>query len=277
MKIIKPCYIISFLIIILGATAASADIVETRDGTTVSGKVLQKSKDIVVFANSYGTFYIVREKIVRLIETGSPEEDIKIFRKKGMAVNRKGIVKDYEAGEKKKKELAENNAKELDKSNLDRSSFDYSLTPFGYLGLGAFNDLVSYGYHLSLNMDVEIDDILYGTNKPPIPDFKVDISYYQLGAGSKKVSGPSLLAGPEWSVGVTRFGHVILSPLIGAGYYKARNETREASAIKLTGSVIAGFKYSFSSFTLLPQFRYTYIYDNTISLHSIGFGIGVKF
>ena len=111
--------IIIFLLIFISEVIHS-DVLMTKDGMIINGKVIKEKEDAIIFKNKYGTFKIARKKIKKLQKTRSYKEDVSILQQQGKKVNAVEIKQNYDEGERAKKELLTKKNYEIKSSILKR-------------------------------------------------------------------------------------------------------------------------------------------------------------
>ena len=261
-------YIVYTVLLIFSIeSGSSADVIVIKDGMIINGKIIKKTEDTIIISNYNGTFIIKNKKIKEVHETKDSSEDIKILTEKGIEVNKEEIIKNYESGIKAKKKI---------QKEIIPFIICY-LSPALYLTTGELSNIFPYGYGISIEVSLNLDDILYKSKNFLLPDVTVRLNYFSFSNDSKSILGYSFAAGPIWSLPVIFNGNIYLSLTVGGGMYNLSYWEYKARTYKLKMSMEGGFTYFFSRISLKPFIRYTFVNDNEKPLHFIAFGIGAGY
>jgi hypothetical protein len=259
--------LITFIILINFHNFSFADVVSLVDGSVLNGKLIKDSRHEILFVNYYGTFRINKTKIIKIVETRSYEEDIKIKKKMGMDVEEEQIKRNYQAGEavKQNKEHKKIYAR-------------ISLTGLGIITFGRLNSVLPFGFGGALDYD---QNLSIGNEHAYIPWLRFEGSYSLYRKKSALVTGYGASGGLMWLVplGPKQEARLVLSVLAGMSFLDIKKESTnyKAKSNTFTAHSIAGFEFPFGRVALTILGRYTYIYDKTATLHNIGCAIGLSF
>lgn len=276
MRLLRALAVILIAVSIL-SPRLHADIVITRDGMFLNGKILEDKKpDFIIFANNYGTFTIQYSLIKEIRRTENFMADIKIFRDMGKQLSEDEIKKNYMAGEKKLEERLDARMEEEPVSGGESAVLEFAA--FCSVNSGKLAEVLPYstGAALSGSFPADFLKSLY------MHGIETEAAWFYSEKGERGFSGFTASAGPLWQIpsdlpGVgLRFN---ISALVGAGWFAVKNDDagREASAIKWNISIHAGPRFNIGSVTLSAQLRLDYIHDGYAPLAGAGLSIGAGY
>ena len=169
---------ISVVVIVCIPDISSGDIVVTKDGMVLNGKIIEDIKDkYIKFANYHGTFTIDYPQIKEIHRTGTYHEDIKIFKKMGKSIDEAEVKTNYIAGIEKLK------ADKLVKSRARTDAIQYLLlvSPFFVFNLGKIESVLPYGYGALI-----LNDIRFQRKYSFLPNtLRINAQYFHSENGSQ--------------------------------------------------------------------------------------------
>ncbi len=255
------------IVIIFLANAAAGDVVFTKDGMIINGKIINKIEDKIVILNIHGKFTIENQKIKEVHETKSFYEDIEILKKKGKELNEEEIEKNYEFGVREMEKQKEN----------DPAFLVGSLIPLYYIPTGKYRNIFTWGAGLSANANLDLKDILYNNKSDYYPDLSADVNFLVFQQDEIHLYGISIAAGPIWTIPVTFNSETYLSLTPGMGVYEVTDSDYEARFLKFCMNVEFGFIYSFNKIIVRPLIRYTYLSDIEAPLNCVALSLGIGY
>lgn len=262
--------LVSILFILTSFVFSYADVITLLDGTIINGKIImtQKNGDIKV-TNYYGTFDVKKELILKIQKTGSPDEDVDIYKKMGKKVDKDAIKRNYDYGQRKWEELF--------RPGKRKGYFSYincSLAPSYMATLGAFKEDIPYGMG-------GFASVVVGMHESLFIDTRADFGYLYYQEGDITVSGIMALVGGMWYMPITKRhrGRLHFSLLPGVTYLNTiMGPTVDSTDVTFTLSSAVGYDYPLNkNIMVFGDFRYLYVYDKEYPLNGIGMEIGVSY
>jgi len=261
------------------ATPLFSDVIVTKDGMVLNGKVVEIKKNIIIFSNFYGTYNIKKSIIKTLKETKKYEDDIKVLKSLGKRVNEKEIKKNFSSGKKAKEKVLKKNTKKVENKKI---SFKMNIHGafFYNFNLGLIDNTMTDSLGALFQTDVLFISFITKKDFFLIPEFRLESVYYNSIHGNKSIEGFSITAGPIWfyngKIKTFKFNLHIAS-LYGFGYYFVRNNNIELIKISFNTSLTLGFSFIINKFFITPALRYEYINDTAAPLHGLGFSISLGY
>ena len=271
----RPVYRSAALIILLmSVNPARADIVVTRDGMVLNGKIIREDKISITFANYHGTFTIEKAQIRETHRTGSYQEDAKIFRSMGRKVVEKDVKKNYQSGVK---ELEGKEMQEKIPAALLTLKGIY-LSPVIAINMGKIHQVIPLSASAAVSGDVTVNtDIM---KKLHVRYLRCDIAFLRAKKESKSLYGIDLTAGPAWEfparIASLRF-NMSVSPFAGLGRYYISNASETERAVKWLAGLSAGPVIKYGKITFLARVRFDYVHDRDAPLFGPGFSVGAGY
>lgn len=250
-----------------------SDIIVTKDGMTLNGKIIEMKDEHIKFGNYHGTFTIQNSLVKEIHKTENYQEDIKIFRQMGKAVSESDIRNNFQAGVKK---LEERRISGDGRTDAATAEFLLSASPFFLFNLGKMRPLLPYSCGASL-----LGDVRFRSRYIYLPGtIRLDLHYFHSEKGMKKISAFRFGIGTAWIIPFEVRGvsfNLSLSPGFGGGYYAVTGRCEKAANFKWHVSMAAGLEFPISSWVISPQVKFDYIYDGAMPLFGLGFSIGAGY
>ncbi len=254
----------------LTASALYADILITRDGMTLNGKVVENSPgQQLVFVNSYGSFTIQYSQIKELHITASYKEDIALMEDKGLQPDEDEYEKNYLAGARAKRDKTDNS-----RASAQTGSTEV-FTGISYLRIvGRLAPKLSTGAEAFAGVYFPL-----GLAAPAgfgIDGIECSARMLYAKQSERSIAAISLSAGPRFSITLplssvdTTFDFV---PGIGAGWYHITNGGDTVDTLKADFSLQAGPAFYLDSFVIAPRLKFVYIADAGVPLYALGVSI----
>jgi hypothetical protein len=263
------------LFILFQLKSVYADIVKLIEGSVLVGKIISEDKETVIFTNAYGTFKINRKNIIEIYKTTNFAEDIEILKKLKMGINAEVIKMNIDAGKEKKDKLQ----KDPSANNLLTIGRICLSGSFNYV-TGKVNEKLPYGYSGHIAFDQGLDKIP-GKRYAVMPALRFEAGYNYFSHGTYKISGYSVGMGPIWEMPYLENsnGCLIFAVIPGISFLEIENSnaTNSVRSNTFTGSGILGYLLTKGDFSIFLQIRYMYIYDKSVSMHTIGGEIGFSY
>ena len=261
-----------------------SDVIVTKEGMILNGKIIQNHKKTIIFSNQFGTFKLKRNIIKSITETRKYVDDIRIMRSLGVKVNDEVVRKNYESGEKQKNKLLKKNGKQV-KNKKNDSNLELILYGSFFYNFNVGSHIDSMPGSLGALLILDILFIKHVSNNTffLIPEIRFESSYYNSTHGDKSIEGFSVSLGPIWEHTwkiSSLFGlNLHIASLHGFGYYFVRNNTSLRIQMCYNTSAIVGLSFIINRFYITPAFRFEYIHDASAPMHGLGLtmSIGFKF
>jgi hypothetical protein len=271
-----------FIIILMFAVSQlsklHADVIITRDGMILNGKILEDRKpDNVIFANNHGKFTIKYNQIKEIHKTESFQGDIKYLQNIGKTVNEDDIKRNYESGEKRLEEQRQ----ESSISNAETPSYILMSGIFFNKTSGELKPVLPYYAGIFFSAEIPLSDISF-LKALNVYGLEGLVNYLYSSGENRIIKGISALSGPVWKfpIGIADITFKV-STLLGAGWFSVENnETGEkSSAAKWGLSFQAGPVFKISTIVLSPELKIDYVHDGAAPLAGAGlsFGAGYSF
>jgi len=262
-----------------------SDVIVTKEGMVLNGKIIQKHKKIIIFSNQFGTFKIKKMLIKTIRETKKYVDDIRIMRSLGVNVNNEVVRKNYESGEKQKNKLLKKNLKHVKKVKKKKNDSTFGLIIYGSFfynfNVGSHGDSMPGSLGALLTFDILFIKQVSNNNFFLIPELRFESSYYNSTSGNNSIEGFSVSLGPIWEHTwklSSLFGlNLHFTSLHGFGYYYVKNNTSSRIKMCYVTSAILGLSIIIDRFYITPAFRYEYIYDALAPMHGLGLVISIGF
>lgn len=271
-----------FILFIQQEFPVYSDTVKLSEGSVLVGKIISEDKDKIVISNAYGTFEVKRKKISSLYKTKVYTEDLKVLKKLKVKVNKEGIKKHIEAGQKKKDET---NKKDPDKQKQKKpgdiwNNGSISLSGSYSYVLGEVKSKIPLGFSGYFAFEQGLDFIT-GDRYKLMPGLRLEGGYLFFDKNDFNVSGYNSALGLVWIMPSIRnkYGYFVLAALPGMSFLDIKNNKTDKTTKSntFTGSALTGYRLPITDyFHLFLHARYIYIYDKDVKFHTIGaeFGFG---
>lgn len=291
-------FLITCIVLIIPVISI-ADTIKVSNGSVLVGKIINETKDTIIFSNSYGTFKIKKQHLVETFKTESYQEDIQIYKKLNLKIYEAEIKRNYLAGlEKKEKSKEEDKTQKIEPVKSEgytsrplwtsgRISFSGSCIYInGQAGSSIYINgkdwpVVPHGYAGHVAFDQGLDGIIKKRNMA-WPGLRLEGGYLYIPAQNYSTTGFTAAGGLMWTFPSMKNhgGCFVFALMPGAAYIEMKagglynNVT--GHSYKFIGQAIAGYQVSFGVFSMFLHARYLYIHDPNKSFHSIGgeFGFG---
>lgn len=262
---------IIFCLLLCFPALVRGDIIRLKDGSILTGKIIQQSSSDIIFASSSATSTLQRESVAEIFKTSSPDEDRELLSKMGKTVPTSDIEKDYTAGQQKLDRFLETGIIVTAPSEKTAPRFSMSLWGGAGRNFSRLSSAIPWGGDAGLRFDAAFSD------RFNLSHFIAgDLLLCRYSRGKNTLTGSILSAG--YSAG-HQFGPACPFVSVFAGPGLFRIDDSKSAAWKLTPSVSAdaGVRFTMNSFTVTPSFRVLYASDREAPLISAALLLGAGY
>jgi hypothetical protein len=266
---------LKLLLIVFFSFQILADVVQLKDGSVIVGKIIKRTPDSIVIANSFGEFTVPRNKLTAESRTNNYREDVKKLEEIGVNQSEESIKKNVEAGEKKLRSTSTSDSSD----NLFMGDSIFTGISV-YNVFGDMNSIFTAGFEGGAAYNWNYSKFLISEQLVYIPDLRVEIDYISFNNNNDKANFVPILSGPSWIIPLQSEIPLYLTESITSGPVFTHLESDSFSKDYFTFLIRAesGIGYKFDeNIGAGIDTVFQYIYDTDVSFYSLGFGIAFHY